>query len=131
MQSILLVDDEPRILRVMRLALEKAGYRVSTAIDGKDALEKIAANPPDILVTDIEMPRMTGKELCLQIQKTMPDREFPIFVTTSLTALEHREWSRKIPNLVFLEKPISIRKLRIAISDFVAAEHTVVTGQFQ
>ena len=68
---------------------------------------------------------MTGKELCLEIQTTIPDREFPIFVSTSLTALEHREWSRKIPNLVFLEKPISIRKLRSAIAEFIAQEDTV------
>jgi len=125
MKSILLVDDEPMILRVMRTALEKVGYKVSTAVDGMDALAKIAAGHPDILVTDIEMPRMTGKELCLEIQTTIPDREFPIFVSTSLTALEHREWSRKIPNLVFLEKPISIRKLRSAIAEFIAQEDTV------
>lgn len=131
MQSILLVDDEPMILRIMRTALERAGYQVNTAIDGEDALEKIVANPPDILVTDIEMPRMTGKELCLHIQEKMPDREFPIFVSTSLTALEHRDWSRKIPNLVFIEKPISIRKLRAAIADSIDLEDTVVLRTLQ
>ncbi len=125
MHSILLVDDEPMILRVMRVALEKVGYRVITAVDGKDALDKLEASHPDILVTDIEMPRMTGKELCLEIQKTITDRRFPIFISTSLTAMEHREWSRKIPNLIFLEKPISIRKLRSAISEFVTEESMV------
>lgn len=125
MKSILLVDDEPMILRVMRTALEKVGYEVSTAVDGEDALSKLETGHPDILVTDIEMPRMSGKELCLTIQKTIPDREFPIFVSTSLTAMEHREWSQKIPNLVFLEKPISIRKLRAAIAEFAAQDDTV------
>jgi len=125
MKSILLVDDEPMILRVMRVALEKVGYRVNTAVDGQDALTKLEAGHPDILVTDIEMPRMSGKELCLHIQQTIPNREFPIFVSTSLTALEHREWSGKIPNLIFLEKPISIRKLRAAISEFISQEDTV------
>ena len=103
MKSILVVDDEPMILRIMRLALEKEGYQVDTAIDGKDALEKITASRPDILITDIEMPRMTGKELCLHIHETMPDRAFQIFVSTSLTALDHREWSRNVPNLIFLD----------------------------
>ena len=126
MKSILLVDDEPMILRVMRTALEKVGYKVITATDGLDAWAKIELGRPDILVTDIEMPRMTGKELCLKIQETMSDRDFPIFVSTSLTAVEHREWSQKIPNLVFLEKPISIRKLRSAIADFIAQEDTVI-----
>ncbi len=122
MKRILLVDDEPMVLRVMRLALEREGYEVDVAIDGEDALAKITTSCPDVLVTDIEMPRMTGKELCSRIQETMPDRKFPIFVSTSLTALEHREWSRSISNLVFLEKPISIRKLRSAIAGLDDAE---------
>jgi hypothetical protein len=55
----------------------------------------------------------------------MPNREFPIFISTSLTAMEHRQWSQKIPNLIFLEKPISIRKLRSSIAEFFAQEDTV------
>jgi len=119
MTRILIVDDEPIVLRVMRLALEKDGYQVDVSIDGEEALEKIAANRPDVLITDIEMPRMNGQELCLHIQETMPDREFPIFISTSLTALEHREWSRRISKLIFLEKPISIRKLRTSIDRYL------------
>ncbi len=122
MKRILLVDDEPVVLRVIGLALRKEGFQVDVAVDGEDALAKIAASCPDILIADIQMPRMTGQELCQHIQKTMPDRKFPIFILTSLTALEHREWSRQISNLVFLEKPVSIRKLRSAIAEFIDAE---------
>ena len=60
---------------------------------------------------------MSGKELCLQIQASMPDRLFPIFITTSLTAHEHRDWSGEISNLFFVEKPISLRKLRISLAE--------------
>ena len=119
MKSILLVDDEPMTLRVMRQALEKDGFQVDTAFDGKDALEKITANRPDILITDIDMPRMTGKELCLKLQDGMPERQFPIYIVTSLTALEHREWSRTISDLIFVEKPVSLRKLRTAIREYL------------
>jgi CheY-like chemotaxis protein len=119
MKSILLVDDEPMTLRVIRQALEKDGLQVDTAFDGKDALEKITASQPDILITDINMPRMTGKELCLQIQESMPDRHFPIYVLTSLTAIEHRQWSKTISDLKFVEKPISLRKLRGAIQEYL------------
>ena len=117
MKSILLVDDEPMALRVMRQTLEKDGFQITTAFDGKDALEKITASRPDVLITDIQMPRMNGKELCLQIQASMPDRLFPIFITTSLTAHEHRDWSGEISNLFFVEKPISLRKLRISLAE--------------
>jgi len=74
---------------------------------------------------------MTGKELCLQIQASMPDRRFPIFITTSLTALEHRDWSGKISNLVFVEKPISLRKLRAAIKNIIPASNSATGGPDQ
>ncbi len=118
MKRILLVDDEPMVLRVMSLALKKGGYQVDVAVDGEDALAKIEASCPDVLITDIEMPRMTGQQLCQHIQETMPDRKFPILILTSLTALEHRQWSKHISNLIFIEKPISIRKLQVALSAF-------------
>ncbi len=106
------------VIRVMSLALKKGGYQVDVAVDGEDALAKIAASCPDVLITDIEMPRMTGQQLCQHIQETMPDRKFPILILTSLTALEHRQWSKHISNLIFIEKPISIRKLQVALSAF-------------
>ncbi len=129
MKRILLVDDEPLVIRVMRLALAKDGYQIDVAVNGEDALEKIAAVCPDVMVTDIEMPRMSGEQLCLHIQASMPDRTFPIFVSTSLTAIEHRDWSEHIDNLTFLEKPVSVRKLRHLISAVLntAAPVTEVT----
>lgn len=126
MNKILLVDDEPMVLRVMRSALEKAGFEVDVAVDGEAAWAKIEESCPNVLVTDIEMPRLSGRELCRRIQDNLPNRAFPIFVSTSLTALEHREWSKDISNLVFLEKPISIRKLRTEISAFFDLDETVI-----
>ena len=113
---ILLVDDEPVPIRVLRLALEKAGYEVETASTGHMGLQSILASQPDVLITDIEMPGMSGKDLCLALQADLPDRKFPIFVATSLTDLEHRNWSQAIPNLVFLEKPVSARKLLASLA---------------
>jgi chemosensory pili system protein ChpA (sensor histidine kinase/response regulator) len=128
MKRILLVDDEPMVLRVMRGALEREGFQVDTAVDGETAWAKITESCPDVLVTDIEMPRLSGRDLCQRIQEKLPDREFPIFVSTSLTALEHREWSKDISLLVFLEKPISIRKLRTEISKIVDADESIAVG---
>lgn len=111
MARIIIVDDEPVVLRVMRLALERAGHDVEACANGHDALEAVCNEPPDALITDIEMPRMSGEELCHEIHRLMPNRRYPIFVSTSLTAIEHRRWSNSIPNLHFLEKPISARRL--------------------
>ncbi len=111
MKKILIADDEPHAIRILRQSLERAGYQVEGAPNGLAALEKVREQVPDVLITDIQMPRMSGKELCAQIVEEMPQRDLLIFILTSRTEIEHREWSANIDNLVFLEKPISIRKL--------------------
>ena len=111
MTSILIADDEPHVLRVLKMSLEREGYTVNVCANGQEALEIVLHDPPDVLVTDIQMPLMTGEELCRQIEQRMPERSFLIFVLTSRTEIEHREWSRNITNLQFLEKPVSIREL--------------------
>lgn len=111
MNRKLIADDEPHVLRVLKMSLEKEGYVVDTCPNGMEALARIEQAPPDILITDIQMPLMTGEELCRHIEEYMPQRKFLIFVLTSRTEIEHREWSRNIHNLLFMEKPVSIRNL--------------------
>lgn len=111
MKTIFIVDDHPPVIRVIRLALEGAGYAVESASNGLDCLEAIREKQPDFLVTDIDMPKMSGKKLCAAIQMQIPDRQFPIAVLTSRTEFEHRQWTQSIPNLCFMEKPVSVRRL--------------------
>ncbi len=120
MNKILIADDEPHVLRVLKLSLEKEGYAVETCANGKEALTRLEQEYPDILITDIQMPLMTGEELCRHIKQHMPERKFLIFVLTSRTEIEHREWSRDIDNLLFLEKPVSIRNLLEKIEAYFA-----------
>jgi CheY-like chemotaxis protein len=120
MSKILIADDEPHVLRVLKLSLEKEGYAVETCANGKEALTRLEQEHPDILITDIQMPLMTGEELCRHIKQHMPERKFLIFVLTSRTEIEHREWSRDINNLLFLEKPVSIRNLLEKIEGYFA-----------
>ncbi len=109
--QILLVDDEPHILRIMRLSLEKEGFSVDTAPNGAVALEKVLQSPPDVLITDIQMPLMTGEELCQALEERLAERRFLIVLLTSRTEVEHRTWSSRLDNLWFFEKPVSMRKL--------------------
>lgn len=115
---ILVADDEPHVVRVLKMALERAGYSVDSAPNGQAALERIRARHPDVLVTDIQMPLMSGRELCQRIQEEIPEREFLIFVVASRTEVEHREWSNSMSNLRFLEKPLSVRKLVAVIEEY-------------
>ena len=122
MKRILIVDDEATVIRVLRLALEGAGYAVETAANGSECLVRLCDDHPDFLITDIDMPRMSGKELCLAIEEQFPDRSFPIVVLTSRTELEHRDWTRNIDNLVFMEKPVSVRRLTAHVNHSLSTQ---------
>ncbi len=118
MKRILIADDQPHVIRILAQALERDGYEVDSVLDGQAALERVRLDPPDVLITDIDMPRLDGEALCKQIVGEMPLRRFRIFVMTSRTELEHRVWAGDIDNLVFLEKPISLRKLSSLLLDY-------------
>jgi CheY-like chemotaxis protein len=110
-KRILVADDELHMIRVVKLFLERAGYKVDTAANGQEALDSILLDPPDALLTDINMPLMSGQQLCLELEKQLPGRKFPIFVMTSMTERENRDWTENIPNAALLEKPVSMRVL--------------------
>ena len=120
MNRVLIVDDEPHVIRVLKLALSRIGMEVDEAYNGVNALEYLKTHQPDVVITDIDMPRMDGRTLCNRIDEMFPDREFPIFIMTARAELEHRDWSRSIPNLTFMEKPLSIRKLIRALNEQLA-----------
>ena len=109
MAQVMLVDDQPHILRVLRFTLERHGHVVSSAFDGVEALEVLERGLPDIVVTDVMMPRMTGRELCEAIHARFAGRVPPILVMTSLTDRGEREWVKRLPGVEFLEKPVSPR----------------------
>lgn len=111
MENILIADDEPHVARLLRLSLEREGYQVDMAHNGIQALELINKKSPDLLITDINMPKMDGEELCMKLKENLPNRNFPIVVLSSRTEVEHRQWSQSMSNTVFFEKPISIKKL--------------------
>ena len=74
-KKILAVDDERHIVRLVQVNLERAGYEVVTAFDGKDALEKVASEQPDLVVLDVMMPYMDGFEVLQNLRKNQADRK--------------------------------------------------------
>lgn len=121
-RKVLIVDDEPHVIRILRLILEREGYRVETANDGNEALEKMEGYEPDVLISDIQMDGMDGRILCRTARERYPLRTFLILVMTSMTAMEERGWVRDLSNTEFLEKPLSPRQLvaRLAHHFFAA-----------
>jgi two-component system KDP operon response regulator KdpE len=75
--NILVVDDEPQITRVLRTLLSSHGYSLKTAADGREALQVMNPWPPDLLITDLRMPKMDGLELCRELRSKS---QIPIIV---------------------------------------------------
>ncbi len=80
MARILIIDDQPAVLRALRRTLERAGHEVSQAGDGKTALRHFAGNPTDLVISDIYMPEMDGIEFLLSLREA--ERDLPVIVTS-------------------------------------------------
>ena len=120
-KKILITDDEPHVIRILRLMLEREGYLVETANDGYESLEKMAGFAPDVLISDIQMEGMDGRELCRTARQRYPQRVFLILVMTSMTGMDERSWVRELPNIEFLEKPLSPRQLVARLATYFAS----------
>ena len=95
------------------------------AVGALEVAPPLAANPPQVLITDIEMSLMSGRELCETIAAQYPDRSWPIFIVTSAPDLVHREWSSQLPDVHFVEKPVSIQQLTLALEQRLAASQDI------
>jgi len=83
MPRILAVDDEPNIVRLIQVNLERHGYTVETANNGAQALAKIKANRPDLLVSDVMMPEMDGFELLANVRRDPAIADLPVIMLTA------------------------------------------------
>lgn len=81
--KVLVCDDERHIVRLIQVNLEKAGYTVVTAYDGKDGLEKIRAEKPDMVVLDVMMPYMDGFEVLKNLRREPDTADLPVIMLTA------------------------------------------------
>jgi chemosensory pili system protein ChpA (sensor histidine kinase/response regulator) len=108
---VLVVDDSLTVRRVTQRLLVREGYRVVTAKDGLEALERLAQERPVVLLSDIEMPRMDGFDLLRNV-RAMPALEgLPVVMITSRTAQKHRDYAAELGADHYLGKPYSEEEL--------------------
>jgi chemosensory pili system protein ChpA (sensor histidine kinase/response regulator) len=90
----MLVDDSVSVRKFVGQMLEKAGFRVVTAIDGQDALQQLVELTVDVVVTDLEMPRLNGYALIKDLRRRPATREMPVIVMTSRAGEKHAALGR-------------------------------------
>ncbi|HSN74184.1 MAG TPA: response regulator transcription factor [Anaerolineae bacterium] len=107
-KHILIVDDEPRMRRFVRMNLELEGLRVSEASDGLEAIRKVREEMPDLVVLDVEMPRLDGFETLAEIRRTFP---VPVIMLTVRGEEEERIKGLDLGADDYVTKPFSAREL--------------------
>jgi CheY-like chemotaxis protein/tetratricopeptide (TPR) repeat protein len=110
-QHLLLVDGDAKSLRVMEVSLKKAGFQVTTAIHGKDALEKVQISPPDLVLSETKMPEMDGLELVHVLKADERFRQIPVVFLTNQKAVEAKVKGLELGAEDYLTKPIYIKEV--------------------
>ncbi len=105
--TILVVDDVPQNVELMLAYLETLNCTTHVAVDGVDALEKVAKVKPDLILLDIMMPRMSGFEVCRRLKADPKTRDIPILMVTALNELGDIERGVESGTDDFLTKPIN------------------------
>jgi twitching motility two-component system response regulator PilG len=119
--KVLVVDDSKTIRRTAETLLSKEGCEVFTAVDGFDALSKVADHHPDIIFVDIMMPRLDGYQTCALIKHNKVFRSTPVVMLSSKDGLFDRARGRIVGSEQYLTKPFTRDELLSAIETHVKA----------
>ncbi len=126
MPKILIVDDDPHIREVLRFALEKDGFSVREAVNGAQALERHAAERPDLIVLDILMPEMDGTEVCRRLRR---DHATPIVFLSSRDDEVDRILGLELGGDDYVTKPFSPRELVARVRAILRRGASAVEGE--
>ncbi|MEQ8225112.1 MAG: response regulator [Candidatus Eremiobacterota bacterium] len=110
-KKILLVDDEPYIIKSLSFVLEKKGYNVLCASNGDDALDKIKSYRPDLVLLDVMMPKKTGYDVCLEIRRYQEFKDLYIIMLTAKSQDADKEKGLQAGANEYLTKPFSPVKM--------------------
>ncbi len=110
-ERVLVADDDPDILTVVKVNLELDGFELDTAVDGEDALQKATANPPKVIILDIMMPRMDGLTALHRLRSQATTASIPIILLTARGLPEDRVRGLELGADDYITKPFDITEL--------------------
>ena len=110
-KNLLLVDNDPKSLRVMEVSLRKSGFSVTTAVNGVDAIEKVRISPPELILSDTKMPEMDGFEFCRQLKQDAKLGQIPFIFLPAEKSVDHKIKGLELGVDDYLTKPIYIKEI--------------------
>jgi len=109
--KVMIVEDSPAVAEMIKDGLEEAGYQARVANDGFEALRDLLEFQPDLIITDIMMPKVDGLELCQAIQNRLETRDIPFILLSSRFDPDTVERGRNIGARFFVAKPFQMQTL--------------------
>ncbi len=120
MKNILVVDDMESELILLKNYLLKAGYTVTTATNGQEALDKVSQKKPDVIVADLMMPEMGGLDLCRKLKKNTDTVDIPVVACSAKNRDVDRVWALKQGAKAYVTKPCTQEDLVDALKSVIA-----------
>ena len=117
---ILVVDDDPTVRRLLELQLDVEGHQVTTAADGRAALDSVEREAPDLLVLDVMMPELSGWDVLERLRADDRYSRLPVVLVTARDLPDDRQRARELAALAVLAKPHDVQQL-LNLVDAVAA----------
>jgi chemosensory pili system protein ChpA (sensor histidine kinase/response regulator) len=124
----MLVDDSVSIRKFVGQMLDKGGFRVITAVDGQDALQQLLEVTVDVVITDLEMPRLNGYALIEDLRRRAATRDVPVVVMTTRAGEKHASLARRLGVRHYVTKPVEEQDLIRLVSSVAAGEGTLATS---
>ena len=122
-RTVLVVDDNQQNLELLVAYLETLGCKVQTAGDGIEALEKVQSAPPDLILLDVMMPRMSGFEVCRKLKSDPRTRDIQVLMVTALNELGDIERGVESGTDDFISKPVSRIELTTRVRSLLRVRH--------
>ena len=119
-EKIMVVEDSPAIAELIKEGLEKASYRVHVAYNGFEALRDMDEIKPDLIVTDINMPKLDGLKLCQAIQNRVETRNIPFILFSSQFDEKTVKKGKEIGAKYFIAKPFTVESILECVNQVVA-----------
>ncbi len=119
LKRILLVDDEPNILLSLEFLMKQAGYEVSTASDGEAAMEALDADPPDLILLDVNMPKRDGFEVCQLVRANRKWKDVRIIMLTAKGRDVEREKGLALGADGYITKPFATQEVVDTVRDML------------
>ena len=104
-KKILIVDDEPEIIDLLEMRLNRYGYKIITAFDGMEGLEKARKEIPDLIILDVMMPRMDGYSVCRMLKYDEKYKKIPIIIFTSRSQEADKVTGKEVGADAYVPKP--------------------------